>query len=191
MDRPSTLFKRNGVLIDEQPERRSDVIDAPKRLVIPHLAASPQSQTLFHQSASEYSINNACSTPSNTETHASKNPTPLSNHTDRNRKRSNSKIIFSNLSLTCFKTVAAPFGFPPLWVSPTLQSGTQRTAASWMPLGHSEPKTTSIEPRSRYLWSHFCNLSFSRIKVCCGLIEDRFFAQRVLQAIPAARVYWL
>ncbi|MCA9047812.1 MAG: hypothetical protein KDA89_03740, partial [Planctomycetaceae bacterium] len=72
------------------------------------MVASPQSQTPFHQPAPEYTINNACSTPSNTETHASKNPTPLSHHTKTESQKIAFENLFSNLSLTCFKTVADP-----------------------------------------------------------------------------------
>lgn len=111
MDRSGTAFKRNGVLIDDQPERPSDVIDAPKQPAIPRQVASPQSPTPFHQPTPQYSINNSRSTPSNTETHASKNPTPLSNHTKTESQKIEFENLFSNLSLPYFKTVADPFSF--------------------------------------------------------------------------------
>ena len=76
------------------------------------LVASPQSQPLFHQPTPEYSINNSRSTPSNTETHASKNPTSLSRHTKTKSQKIEFENLFSNLSLTSFKTVADPFAFP-------------------------------------------------------------------------------
>ena len=44
-------------------------------------------------------------TSSNTETHASKNPTPLSAHCKKNEFEN----LFSNLSLTLFKTIADTF----------------------------------------------------------------------------------
>ena len=51
-------------------------------------------------------------TPSNTETHASKNPTPLSTHCTKFQFEN----LFSNLSLRLFKTVGDPivhlFGMP-------------------------------------------------------------------------------
>jgi hypothetical protein len=72
VERPDDSFRGNGVLIDDQPERPLDVIDAPKRLTITRLVASSQSHTLFHQPTPKYSICVSRSTPSNTETHTKK-----------------------------------------------------------------------------------------------------------------------
>jgi hypothetical protein len=77
VERPGDSFKSKGVLIDNLPERPGDVIDAQKRMAIPGPVASPQGRTLFHQPTPEYSVNNSRSTPANTETTASKNPTAL------------------------------------------------------------------------------------------------------------------
>jgi hypothetical protein len=103
------MLKGKGILMNESPERHSYVIDAPKRLVIPRGVASPQSQTLFHQPTPEYT---SCSTKSTF--HRTLKPLPQkSNVPVRLQKIKIAKIefenLFSNLSLTYFKTVADSF----------------------------------------------------------------------------------
>ena len=100
--------KRNGVLIDHQPERPSGVIDAPKRLATlvglrPRCFESRPCPTPFHQQTPQYSVNNSRSTPSNTETHASKNSTPLPHHSKTECQKIGIRKSFSESVIDLFQ----------------------------------------------------------------------------------------
>ena len=81
----------NGALRMLSQERRRSVIDPRKQQATPRTVASPQSCAPFHLLLKQDSQSQHVSTSSNTETHASKNPTSLPNssakpHPNRIRK---------------------------------------------------------------------------------------------------------